>query len=265
MENMEIKKMEEIARLSRLHVLDMVTLTKSSHICSCYSIVEILVYLYGSGRISNNNKFLLSKGHASAALYAVLAEYGFFSVDRLKEFASNGSIFMSHINSDVPGVSFSTGSLGHALPVSVGIALSKIDVKDKVYVLLSDGELNEGSNWEALLLSSQLHLSNLIICIDCNKIQGLGYTLNVIDMISLEQKFKSFGCEVLTADGHSYQDIDTTFNQADRLSNLNKPIVIIFNTIKGKGVSFMENKVEWHYKSPNEVEYRLAKQELNNS
>ena len=166
---------------------------------------------------------------------------------------------MSHSSHMVPGVNLSTGSLGHGLPVSTGIALSKKITSNsgKVFVLLSDGELNEGSNWESLLFSAHNNLNNLVIIIDHNKIQSLDFVNKTMKLDPLKKKFSSFGCKVLEINGHNHKEI---FNSLKNTSN--KPLVVIANTIKGKGISFMENKVLWHYKSPNFDELILGLKEL---
>ena len=167
---------------------------------------------------------------------------------------------MSHSSHKVPGVNLSTGSLGHGLPVSAGIALSKkiINKNGKVFVLLSDGELNEGSNWESLLFISHHNLNNLVIIIDYNKIQSLDFVNKTLKLQPLKKKFTSFGCKVLEIDGHNHKEIFKSLKNSS-----NRPLVIIANTIKGKGISFMENKVLWHYKPPNDHELKLGLEELN--
>ena len=206
------------------------------------------------------NIFILSKGHACLAQYCLLYELGYIKKKTLDTFGKNGTILMSHSSHKVPGVNLSTGSLGHGLPVSAGIALSKkiINKNGKVFVLLSDGELNEGSNWESLLFISHHNLNNLVIIIDYNKIQSLDFVNKTLKLQPLKKKFTSFGCKVLEIDGHNHKDI---FNSLKNSSN--RPLVIIANTIKGKGISFMENKVLWHYKPPNDHELKLGLEELN--
>ena len=170
---------------------------------------------------------------------------------------------MSHISSEVPGVEFSTGSLGHALPVGLGIALAgKINKENrKTVVLLSDGELNEGSNWEALLMASHLALTNLYVIIDYNKIQALGNTNEVINLEPLDSKFQSFGWEIRRVNGHNHQDIYDALQSLEE-SSVDKPKLLIADTIKGKGVKMMENNLAWHYHSPSEQEYKQALKEL---
>ncbi len=275
--NQPIKKLNsreliDFAKNVRRSVLKMVTTTKSSHIGSSFSIVEILAFLYCNVFLRNESKcprkedrdrLLLSKGHACTAIYATLAEKGYFQKSLLDEYAKDGGILMSHINSDVPGVEFSTGSLGHALPVGVGVALSAKNKRDiwKTFVILSDGELNEGSNWEAIMMASHLQLNNLIAIVDKNNIQGLGMTHDVINLDPLCEKFNSFGWETFEIDGHNYEELYNTFSAIYK-SDSKKPKVVIANTIKGKGCSFMENTILWHYKSPSAEEYEKVMKEL---
>lgn len=249
----------------RIKILEMIHQSKSSHIASCYSIVDILEYLY-SGHLNvdcskplktDRDRLIISKGHAAAAVYATLGYYNFFDQKELDLYAKNSSIFMSHVSDKVPGVEFATGSLGHGLPFGVGKALWAKRNKEnwKVFVLLSDGELNEGSNWEAIMFASHHKLSNLNIIIDSNKLQSLDTTENTIDMIDLNSKFSAFGCEVTEFNGNNHDEINKAFTSK---KHTNMPQVYIANTIKGKGVDFMENTVAWHYKSPSKDEYEKA-------
>ena len=264
------KEIQNLATKIRLNVLDMTNLGKSSHIGSVFSISEILACLY-SGLLNvdpknpnykDRDRFILSKGHAGAGVYSVLAEKGFFKKDILKSHYQNGSKLSGHISHKlIPGVEFSTGSLGHGLPVGAGLALAaKMDKrKNKVVVLLSDGECDEGSNWEAILFSSHHKLNNLIVIIDYNKLQSLDYVKNTLGIEPLEEKFKSFGWSVISIDGHDIDEIINSYAQAVKSKT---PACIIANTTKGKGVSFMEEKVLWHYRSPQGSEYKMAKEEL---
>jgi transketolase len=274
MQKISEKNKEELTALAknvRKDIMDMVTPTKSSHVGSAFSIVDILVTLYKlamnhdplNPKMQNRDRFLLSKGHACTALYGILAELGYFSKDFLREYSKDGSILMSHTNSEVPGVEISTGSLGHALPVGVGMALSAKTKGEKwtVYVLLSDGELNEGSNWEALMMASQLKMDNLFVIVDRNQIQGLGKTEDVINMHPLAMKFEAFNCDVLEVDGHNFDDLYETVQKLSEIKS-GKPKVIIANTTKGKGISYMENTIAWHYRSPNPEEYTKGIKEL---
>ena len=261
---------QNLATKVRLNVLEMTRSGKSSHIGSVFSISEILSSLY-SGLLNisstnpsdiNRDRFILSKGHAGAGVYSVLAERGFFSKELLKTHYQNGSKLSGHVShKSIPGVEFSTGSLGHGLPVGVGFALAaKMDKRDnKVVVLISDGECDEGSNWEAILFSAHHKLNNLILIIDYNKIQSLDYVHNTLSIEPLQDKFNSFGWKTVSINGHNIPEI---FNSYDIALKSKKPTCIIANTIKGKGVSFMENEVVWHYKSPNKQELELALNEL---
>ena len=253
----------------RKTILDIIYKTKSPHIGSSFSIVEILVALYFHQlNISSDaplnpdrDRFILSKGHACATLYAVLAERGFISKDDLNGFAVNDGVLEQHPNIDLTkGIEVSTGSLGHGLSIGTGMALAgKVDNKQhKIYVLLSDGELNEGSVWEAVMFAGHHKLNNLTAIIDHNKIQALGCTRDIINLEPIGEKWGCFGWNVQEINGHNFKQI---FNALNSLS-LTQPNVIILHTIKGKGVSFMENELLWHYRAPDEKEYELALKEL---
>ena len=243
----------------RSNILNLTFKAKSSHIGSCLSIVEILVSLYFKA-LKKNDKFILSKGHAALALYSTLFEKKIISRKTLDSYGSDRTVLMNHVSSKVNGVEFSTGSLGHGLPVSVGKALKfKTNTeKNKVYVLISDGELNEGTTWESLLFASHHKLDNLTIIIDYNKIQSMDFVSKVIKIEPLKKKLESFGCKVYQANGHSIKEISKIFKKKPQ----NKPKIIIANTIKGKGVSFMENNNLWHYKNPNLRQLKIALKEI---
>ncbi len=262
--------LEEISKQVRRGILDIVYKTRSPHIGSSLSVVDILVSLYfkflnnspESVRDEKRDRFILSKGHAALALYVVLAERGYINKEHLEGFAVNGGTLEQHPNKDLDrGIELSTGSLGHALSVGSGMAMAgKMDrIKYKVYVLLSDGELNEGSVWEAIMFAGHRKLYNLVALVDLNKIQALGYTNNIIDMNPLNEKWKAFGWHVQECNGHDHKEISFML---ENLSN-DKPNVIILDTVKGKGVSFMEDQLLWHYRSPNDKEYQSALRELN--
>ena len=223
---------------------------QSAHIASSLSIVDLITVIYCK-HLKKKDTFILSKGHACLAHYCLLNELKIISDKLLNTYGKNNSLLMSHSSHKVSGVKFSTGSLGHGLPVSVGIALSnKIEKKiNKTFVLLSDGELNEGSNWEALLFASHHKLNNLIIIIDYNKIQSLDFVNKTLKLEPLKDKFASFGCKVKSINGHDFKQISESLK-----IKTNKPLVILANTIKGKGIKFMENKILWHYKPPNKEE-----------
>ena len=269
---MDKKELIILSKKIRKDILRMTYDAQASHIGSSFSMVELIIVLYklilknNSKKTNdpNRDRLIVSKGHACTALYALLAELGYFKKELLKKYAKNGSVLMSHISSEVPGVEFSTGSLGHGLPVGLGIALfaKKNNEKWKTFVLLSDGELNEGSNWEAFMMAAHLKMDNLVVIIDNNKLQALGFAKDVIEMEPLEDKFKAFGWEVARVDGHDFQKIYSSF-QGLFSKKSSKPKVLIADTIKGKGVSFMENELFWHYRSPDDDEYNRALEELN--
>lgn len=253
------KKFNNIIQNIRTNILNLTFKAKSSHIGSCLSIVEILVALY-SGVLKKKDKFILSKGHAALALYSTLYEKKIISLKTLKSFGSNGTILMNHVSSKVNGVEFSTGSLGHGLPFGVGKAIKfkTNNQSNKVFVLMSDGEINEGTTWESLLFASHHKLNNLNIIIDYNKIQSMDFVKKVINVEPLISKFQSFGCNVFNVNGHSVHEIISFLKK----KSPNKPKVLIANTIKGKGVSFMENNNLWHYKNPNQFELSKALKEI---
>jgi transketolase len=260
---------QNIAKQIRLAVLDIIYSTRSPHIGSSFSIVEILVALYfkvlnvfpNNPTHEDRDRFILSKGHACPTLYAVLSKKGFISHDEMCQFAIDDCLFEHHPSIDLEhGIETSTGSLGHGLSVGAGLALAgKIDRKNyKVYVLLSDGELNEGSTWEAVMFAGHHKLNNLIAMIDCNKIQALGQTKDIIDLNPLKDKWEDFGWHAQEVDGHDFNQIFKALNSL----NPSKSNVIILDTLKGKGVSFMENNLLWHYRAPDDEEYARAKEEM---
>lgn len=246
----------------------MVHRAKASHIASALSITDILAVLYGAVmRFDHADKdyalrdrFILSKGHACVAVYATLAEVGIISKEQLETYGDDYSWLMNHISHKVNGVEFSTGSLGHGLPFGVGKALAAKARGEtwRVFVLLSDGEMDEGANWEALMFAAHHKLTNITAIIDYNKLQSLDSIANTLGLEPLVDKLKAFGCSVHEIDGHDHRLI------VDALSNIatEKPTVIVAHTTKGKGVSFMENRVEWHYKNPNDVQLAMALAEL---
>ena len=252
---MKSKTYKDFSLKVRKSILKIANSSQCSHIGSNLSIVDILTILYIKFLKNKKNYFILSKGHACLALYCVLKEMRFITEKTLNSFGKNDSILMSHASHKVPGIELSTGSLGHGLPVATGVALAdKINkIKKKTFVLLSDGELDEGSNWESLLFSSHHKLNNLVIIIDYNKLQSIDFVKNTLNLEPLKQKFQSFGCKVVSVDGHNFKQLEKVLS-----SSSTKPLVIIANTIKGKGVSFMENSVLWHYKSLNSEDYQKA-------
>lgn len=257
---------KNLAKLVRTDCLKMVHKANASHIGSALSIVDILAVLYSNilkyecldPELAIRDRFILSKGHACCAVYATLAHCKFFDTSLLLSFAEDHSDFMSHISHKVPGVEFSTGSLGHGLPFGVGKAIaSKRTKKDwRTYVLLSDGELDEGSNWEAIMLAVHFNLDNLTIIVDYNKLQSLCSTEETIRLEPLVDKFTAFGLHCIEADGHNLDELANAFIKASKVKG--KPTIILAHTTKGKGVSFMENTVEWHYKSPSNEQLQAA-------
>ena len=248
----------------------MVSRANASHIGSDLSIADILAVLYrGILRFNpeipncpDRDRFVMSKGHASAALYAVLAHCGFFPVDQLSLFCGDGSPFAGHVSHvDIPGIELSTGSLGHGLSVACGMALAGQSKAApwRTYVLLSDGELNEGSNWEAIMFAAHRSLGNLTAIVDFNGIQSFGRVDEILKLAPLGEKWRSWGWRVTEVDGHDHKALHDAII-GDEMSN--SPSVVIANTIKGKGVGFMEGRLEWHYRSPDRQQLSQALIEL---
>lgn len=215
----------------------------------------------------DRDRFILSKGHAGASIYAALAENGFFEVEELKTHYQNGSRLSGHVSHHLPGVDFSTGSLGHGLSAGVGMAYAaKKDGKShKVYVVLGDGECDEGSVWEAALFANHFRLNNLVAIVDHNHMQSMDFQENTLEIENFGEKWKAFGWNVIEVDGNSHEELNVAFEQEEKLSKeeAHKPTVIIANTIKGCGVSFMQNDILWHYRFPHEGwEYDCAVAEL---
>jgi transketolase len=260
----------DLARRMRVQALRMVQRARASHIGSALSICDIVGALYGQVMKVNpaeplapgRDRFILSKGHACVAVYAALAETGFFAPEELLNYGQDHSMLMNHISHKVAGVEFSTGSLGHGLPFGTGKALAaKRTQKDwRTFVLLSDGELGEGSNWEAMMFAAHHQLDNLVVIVDYNKLQSLTTVDKTLRIEPLEDKARAFGWAVREADGHDHATLTELLSQAPWEEG--KPSFLIAHTTKGKGVSFMENKVEWHYKSPSAEQLAQAMEEL---
>lgn len=243
-----------------------------AHIASAFSIVEILYVLYKhkilhydskNPKLKNRDLFILSKGHGSLALYTMLSSVGFFDDAVLKTFAKPNSILGGEPCVPlIPGIEATTGSLGHGLSLGIGMALAKkIDkTNEKIYVLLGDGECEEGTIWEAVMFANHKELNNLTAIIDCNKIQKMGSVESIMGIDSWKSRFKSFGWIVEEVDGHSIKDLDEVLKKEN---NTKKPRVILANTIKGKGVSIMEGNARWHWKLPNRRELEVFIKELN--
>lgn len=266
-----IEELEKISKEIRKDIIEEVYSAKSGHPGGALSIADILSVLYfyemninpQKPKDENRDRFILSKGHASPALYAVLAEKGYFPKEDLKKFRKLGSYLQGHPDmKHIPGVDMSTGSLGQGLSVANGIAMmSKLDKKGiRVYCLVGDGEIEEGQIWEAAMSAAQYKLDNLCLIVDNNNLQIDGTIEEVMNSKPIAEKFKSFGFTVMNIDGHDYEEIINAFEVAREIKG--KPTVIIAKTIKGKGVSFMENQVDWHGKAPSEEEYTQAMKEL---
>lgn len=264
-----------LANNVRKSVLELCHKKKASHIGGAYSVADVLAVLYDgvmnvrsdNPEWSDRDRLFYSKGHACTALYAVLNEKGFFKdLDLFNDYTSNGSYFTSHVNHKLPGVELSTGSLGHALGVACGVALAakRQNKGYHIYTIVSDGELDEGSNWEAILFAPHNKLDNMTLVVDYNKIQSFGRIEDVLALDPLKDKFAAFHWNVIEIDGHDHQAIKEAF---DTSFDNKKPKVIIAHTVKGKGVSFMENELLWHYRSPSDDDYvkALAELEMNNA
>jgi transketolase len=260
----------DLARLIRIDALKMVARAKASHIGSALSIADIVAVLYASVLRCNpdepnwadRDRLLLSKGHACVAVYAALAQCGFIAHDQLETYGQDGSALMQHISHKVPGVEFSTGALGHALSFGVGKALAAQRRKAdwRTFVILSDGEMGEGSNWEAIMFAAHHRLDRLTAIIDYNKLQSLGSVETTLALEPLADKIQAFGWAVQEVDGHDHHAIEAALHAAPWQPG--KPNMLIAHTTKGKGVSFMENQVLWHYRNPDEAQLATALSEL---
>ncbi|HLW71926.1 MAG TPA: transketolase [Candidatus Binataceae bacterium] len=260
-----------LARRMRRRVLNMVHRAGSSHVGTCFSMADLLAVLYG--RIlrvepsrpdwPERDRFILSKGHGCAALYAALAERGFFPFDWLESFYHDGARLAGHAtHTSAPGVEVSTGSLGHGLSLACGMALIALREHNpaRIFAMLSDGECDEGSTWEAALFAPHHKLDNLTAIIDYNKIQSLGSVSETLELEPFADKWRAFGWSVREIDGHNVGEILRALGQLP--ASARQPTCIIAHTVKGKGVSFMENRLLWHYRSPDPDEFQRAMQEL---
>lgn len=264
-------KKESIAANIRINIIKSIAEAKSGHPGGSLSIADIMTVLYfdkmninpENPKDENRDRFVLSKGHAAPALYATLAERGYFPKEQLLTLRKFGSQLQGHPDmKKVKGIDMSTGSLGQGLSTANGMALAaKLDKKDyNVYVILGDGELQEGQIWEAAMSASHYHLDNIIAFVDWNGLQIDGSNDEVMTVSPIDEKFKAFGWAVLSIDGHDFNAIELAVDKAKEKNG--KPTVIIAKTIKGKGVSFMENNVAWHGSAPNEQETETALEEL---
>ena len=267
---------EQLAWKIRRHGVEMTHLSGGSHIGAIMSVADIIAVLYTdvlkydpqNPKWEERDRFVLSKGHAGASIYAALAESGFFPVEELKTHYANGSRLSGHVSHHLPGVDFSTGSLGHGLSAACGMAYaSKKDEKmdHRVFVVLGDGECNEGSVWEAALFANHFRLNNLVAIVDHNRMQSLDFNENTLEMEDFATKWNAFGWNVIEVNGNNHNELKKAFEQAEENQNkmLHKPTVIIADTIKGYGVSFMQNDILWHYRFPHDGwEYDGAVAEL---
>lgn len=261
----------DFARAIRADALRMVHAAKASHIGTCLSLADILACLYtdilrvdpSRPDAADRDRLIVSKGHGAAIVYAALAHKGFFDRAWLKDYCKDGSPLAGHVSRHgVPGVEASTGSLGHGLPIGCGLALGarRSWQSWRTFVLLSDGELDEGSNWEAFLFAPQHGLDNLTVIIDYNKIQSFGSVKDVLELEPLKAKIEAFRWSVREVDGH---DLPALRRELSALPwQTGKPSCLIAHTIKGKGVSFMENSLDWHYKNPDAAQLEAALSEL---
>ena len=261
-----------VSRRLRHRILETSHVAGIPHLGSCLSCIDLLVYLYWNildidaarPDAPDRDRFVLSKGHAAPALFQVLAERGFYPKERLASFGVNGSVFHEHPPAPgyLPGVEAATGSLGHGMPMALGMALAArmTGMFYRSYALISDGECNEGAIWEAAMLASAQEVDNLCVIVDFNGWQATGRSREVMQLDPMEDKWKAFGWHVETIDGHDFSAMPEAFRAC--ATTRGKPSVVIAHTVKGKGVSFMEDDNNWHYRTPDNDELRLALQEL---
>jgi transketolase len=270
---MNYEKSRNLAYKVRRHALDMTSRGGTAHIGSIFSMADIVAVLYAdvmhhdprNPKWPERDRLILSKGHAGAGIYAVLAECGYFPVSELETHCQNGSRLSGHVShKGVPGVEASTGSLGQGLPMAMGMAMAaKLNGENhRVYCVIGDGECDEGAVWETALIANQYKLDNFIVTVDFNKIQSLASVENTIKLEPLDGKWASFGWHVIRIDGHDHAALHKAYDEAQAAYGKGRPIVVIADTVKGKGVSFMENDVLWHYRTARGGEYDAALAEL---
>ena len=266
---------EQLAWKIRRHGVEMTHLSGGGHIASILSVADIMAVLYAEvlryrpdqPEWPDRDRFILSKGHAGAAVYAALAEVGFFDVKELRTHYADGSRLSGHVSHHLPGVDFSTGSLGHGLSVATGMAYAakKDGKRHRVFVVLGDGECNEGSVWEAVLFAAHFRLNNLIAVVDYNHMQSLDFNENTLDLRDFDSKWKAFDWNVIKVNGNDHSELRKAFQEAETLSRRpeHRPTVILADTVKGYGISFMQNDILWHYRFPHDGwEYDCAVNEL---
>ena len=270
MEKSKLQALAVNATKARLYAVQMVHDAASGHPGGSLSCLDVLTTLYfdvmkvdpKNPQDPDRDRFVMSKGHCSPAMYPVLALRGFFPVERLKEFRRIDAHMSGHVEMSIPGVDMSTGSLGQGISTAVGMALGgKLNNKDyRVYAILGDGELAEGQVWEAMMAAAKYKLDNLCACVDVNGLQIDGRTADVMPTEPLDKKFEAFGWHVIKIDGHNYEEIEKAYQEA--AATKGQPTMILAKTIKGKGVSFMEDDAGWHGKAPNDEQMAQAKAEL---
>lgn len=267
------QELQKKANQLRKEIIEIIYNAQAGHPGGSLSEIDVLTALYfyklrvkpENPSWQDRDRFVLSKGHASPGYYTVLAEKGYFSKDELKGFRKINSMLQGHPELSTPGVDFAGGSLGHGMAFSIGLALAgKLDKKNyKVYVMIGDGESQEGVVWEASMAAAHYKLNNLVVILDKNQVQQTGFTKDVMDIGDVAAKWKAFGWNVIEIDGHNMQEILDALEEADELQEKEeKPVMIIANTKKGKGVSFMELNSKFHGKAPNEAEFKQAIEEL---
>ena len=264
------KQLQTTACKVRMGIIEGVFNAKSGHPGGSLSIADVLTYLYfnkmnvypGDPKLADRDRFVLSKGHTAPGLYSVLANRGFFDVEELKTLRHIGARLQGHPDMKyIPGVDMSTGSLGQGISAAAGMALSAKLTNDtyKVYAILGDGEIEEGQVWEAAMFAAHNKLDNLIAIVDNNGLQIDGKISDVCSPYPITDKFEAFGWHVITMDAHDFDDIERAFNEAETV--VNQPVAIVMTSVKGKGVSFMENQVSWHGTAPNAEQYEKAMEE----
>lgn len=270
---------EQLAWRIRRHGVEMTHLSGGSHIGAIMSVADIIAVLYTdilkfdpqNPMWEKRDRFILSKGHAGASIYAALAESGFFPVEELKTHYANGSRLSGHVSHHLPGVDFSTGSLGHGLSAACGMAYAAKkdgEIDHRVFVVLGDGECNEGSVWEAALFANHFRLNNLVAIVDHNHMQSLDFNENTLEMEDFASKWSAFGWNVIEINGNDHDELKRAFEKTEENQHKkpHKPTVIIADTIKGYGISFMQNDILWHYRFPHDGwEYDGAVTELHNN
>ena len=270
---MSFENSKDLAYRVRRHALDMTSRGGTAHIGSIFSMADIIAVLYAdvlrfdpaNPKMKERDRVVLSKGHAGAGIYAALAESGFFPVEELLTHCQNGSRLSGHVShKGVPGVEASTGSLGQGMPMAMGMAMAAkmSGQQHSVFCIIGDGECDEGAVWETALIANQYKLDNFIVTVDFNKIQSITSVEKTIALEPLDQKWASFGWHVIRVDGHDHAALHRAYDEARAALGGGKPIVVIADTVKGKGVSFMENDVLWHYRTARGAEYDAAVKEL---